>query len=110
MMVPFNWAKSFEEQPTCEDILNKVRKIEMQYWIGIACATFMILAGIVLIVSAPEHDIKKHNWGVFLAVWGGIILAMSEICACVKVWTLKVIWDRQNRLEQEMRKSEALDL
>ena len=109
-MAPFNWAKSFEEQPTCEDILNKVSKIEMQYWIGLACAIFMILAGIILIVVAPEHDIKKHNWGVFLAVYGGIILAISEICACVKVWTLKVIWDRQNRLEQEMRKSEALDL
>ena len=109
-MASFNWAKSFEEQPTCEDILNKVRKIEMQYWIGIACAIFMILAGIILIIAAPEHSIKKHNWGVFLALYGGIILAMSEICACVKVWTLKVIWDRQNRLEQEMRKSEALDL
>jgi len=109
-MATFNWAKNFEEQPTCEDIPNKERKIEVQYWRGVVCAIFMILAGIILIIAAPEHDIKKHNWGVFLALYGGIILAISEICACVKVWTLKVIWDRQNRLEQEMRKSEALDL
>ncbi len=69
-MAAFNWAKNFEEQPTCEDILNKVRKIEVQYWIGVVCAIFMILAGIILIIAAPKHDIKKHNWGLFLALYG----------------------------------------
>ena len=109
-MGSFNWAKSFEEQPTCEDILNKVRKIEMQYWIGIVCAIVMILAGIILIIAAHDGNIKKHNWGVFLALYGGIILAITEICACVKLSTLRVIWDNQNRIENELRKSEALDL
>jgi hypothetical protein len=109
-MAQFNWAKEFEEQPTCEDILNKVRAIEMRYWIGTVCAIVMILAGIILIVAAPESSIKKHNWGVFLAIYGGIILASSEICACVKLSTLRVIWDSQNRLEKELRKSEAMDI
>ena len=109
-MAQFDWAKEFEEQPTCEDILNKVRKIEMRYWIGIICAIVMILAGIILIIAAPDDSIKKHNWGVFLAIYGGIILAMSEICACVKLSTLRVIWDSQNRLEKELRKSEAMDI
>ena len=109
-MSSFYWTKEFEDQPTCEDILNKVRKIEITYWIGIVCAVFMILAGIIVIISAPEESIKRHNWGVFLAIYGGIILAISEICACVKISTLRIIWDRQNRLEKEMRKSEAMDL
>ena len=43
-MSSFYWTKEFEDQPTCEDILNKVRKIEITYWIGIVCAVFMILA------------------------------------------------------------------
>ena len=109
-MAQFNWAKEFEEQPTCEDILNKVRTIEMRYWIGIVCAIFMILAGIILIIAAADDSIKQHNYGVFLAIYGGIILAMSEICACVKLSALRVIWDSQNRLENEIRKSEAMDI
>jgi hypothetical protein len=28
-----NWAESFKEHPTCEDILDKVRKTENFYWI-----------------------------------------------------------------------------
>ena len=109
-MSSFYWTKDFEEQPTCEDILGDVRKIETKYWIGIVCAIFMILAGIILIVAAPENNIKQHNWGVFMAIYGAIFLAMSEICACVKISALKVIWDHQNRLEKEMLKSEAMDL
>jgi len=109
-MASFYWTKEFEDQPTCEDILGNVRKIETKYWIGVACAFFMIIAGIILIILAPSDNIKQHNWGVFMAIYGGIILAMSEICACVKISTLRVIWDRQNRLEQEMKKSEAMDL
>ena len=50
------------------------------------------------------------SFGVFLAVYGGIILAMTEICTCVKLSTLRVIWDSQNRLEKEIRKSEAMDI
>ena len=109
-MGTFNWAEEFKNQPTCDDILIKVRKIERVYWMCIVISIFFILGGIALIVAAPAGDIKMHNFGVFLAIYGGIILAMTEICACVKLSTLRVIWDRQNRIENEIRKSEALDL
>jgi len=109
-MGTFNWAKSFEEQPTCKDILNRVRRIERIYWIMGPVSIILILAGIILIVTAPENNIKMHNYGVFLAIYGGIILAMNEICTCVKISALRVIWDSQNRIENEIRKSEALDL
>ena len=109
-MGQFNWVESFKEQPTCDDILNKIRKIEKVYWMLIPVSILFILGGIVILLVAPAGDIKQHCFGVFLAVFGGIILAMTEICTCVKLSTLRVIWDSQNRLEREIRKSESMDI
>ena len=106
----FNWAESFKEQPTCEDILNKIQKIERIYWIWLLLSIFVALAGIALILNAPANNLKQHSLGVFLAIDGIIQIALIKIWAHIKLSMYRIIWDSQNRIEAEIRKSEAEDL
>ena len=36
----FNWAESFKENPTCEDVLEKVQRTEKLYWIFFSLSLF----------------------------------------------------------------------
>jgi hypothetical protein len=106
----FNWAESFKEQPTCDDILNKVQRIERIYWIWLLLSSFVAVAGVGLILSAPENNLKIHSMGVFLAIDGCISIAVIKIWAHIKLSMYRIIWDRQNRLEAELKESQAQDL
>jgi len=106
----FNWAKAFKEQPTCEDILKKVRKTEITYWIFIVLFVLMTIGGINIIAEAPEGDLKEHVMGLFLALFGIIQITLMKIWAHIRLTTLYLIWDSQNRIENEIRKSQAADL
>jgi hypothetical protein len=106
----FNWAKVFEEQPTCKDIPAKVRKTEIQYWIFLIIFVVILLQGYEQITSAPEGQLKAHCIGVVLAMAGLIGIALIKIWAHLKLMMLYMMWDQQNRIEGEMRKSKAADL
>ena len=68
----FNWAEAFKETPTCDDILNKVNKIERIYWIWLLISAFVASGGVMIILFAPANDLKQHCLGVFLAIDGCI--------------------------------------
>ena len=106
----FNWAKSFEEQPTCEDILKRVRKTETTYWIFIVIFALMLIHGFNTINEAPEDNLKQHVMGLFLALFGIIHITLMKIWAHIRLTMYFLIWDSKNRIENEIRKSEALDL
>jgi hypothetical protein len=106
----FNWAESFKEQPTCEDILKRVTKTEIMYWIFLALSVFVTLWGINTIISAPENGLKQHVMGLFLALVGIINVAVIKLWAHIRLTMYFIIWDRKNRIEAEIRKSEAADL
>ncbi|MEN6385532.1 MAG: hypothetical protein ABFD79_10075 [Phycisphaerales bacterium] len=106
----FNWAKAFEEQPTCEDILKKVTKTEITYWIFLIISVFITLDGLSMILNANDSQIRKLFLGLFLAVVGVVNIALMKIWAHIRLTTYLIIWDRKNRIEGEIRKSEAADL
>ena len=106
----FNWAESFKEQPTCEDILKKVRKIETLYWIFLLLSVFIAIWGVSIMISAPTNNSKDVFFGLFLAIDGVIQIALIKIWAHIKLSMLRIIWDSQNRIEAEIRKSQAQDL
>ena len=106
----FNWAEGFKEQPTCEDVLKKVRKAEITYWIFIVLFVFMTIGGLNTIAEAPEGDLKQHVMGLFLALFGIIQITLMKIWAHIRLAMLYQIWDGQNRIENEIRKSQAADL
>ena len=106
----FNWAKAFKEQPTCEDVLKKVRKTEITYWIWLVMFVVVTIGGLNTIAKAPEDDLKEHVMGLFLSLFGIIQITLMKIWAHIRLTTLYLIWDSQNRIENEIRKSEAADL
>jgi hypothetical protein len=106
----FNWAEAFKEQPTCEDILKKVSRTEIYYWIFVLVSVAIAIAGANLIISAAESDIKQHTWGLFLAIVGIVNVAVIKLWAQIRLTMYFTIWDSKNRIEEEIRKSEASDL
>ena len=61
----FNWAERFKEQPTCEDVLKKVRKTETAYWIFMVIFILVGLHGLNTIAQASEDNLKQHIMGLF---------------------------------------------
>jgi len=106
----FNWAEAFKEHPTCDDILKRVRKTEILYWIFLLLSAFVAIAGANLIRNAPENDLKEHAWGLFLAIVGIVNIAVIKLWAHMSLTMYFTIWDRKNWIEAEIRKSEAEDI
>ncbi len=106
----FNWAESFKETPTCDDILKKVRKTEITYWIFLSLSVFITLWGLNIIFNAPDDNLKQHAIGLFLGIVGIVNVAVMKLWAHIRLTTYIIIWDRKNRIEAEIRKSEAEDL
>ena len=106
----FNWAEGFKEQPTCEDVLKKVRKTEIVYWIFMVIFILVGLHGLKTIAQAPQGDLKQHVMGLLLSLVGVSQITLMKIWAHIRLAMLYQIWDSQNRLENELRKSQAADL
>ena len=106
----FNWAENFKEQPTCEDILKRVKKTEIKYWIFLIISVVIALWGINIITNASQNDIKQIAIGLVLTVAGLINIALMKLWAHIMLTMYFIIWDSKNRIEAEIRKSEAADL
>ena len=106
----FNWAETFKETPTCDDILKKVRKTEILYWIYLLLSVFIAIGGANLIQNAPQDDLKQHAWGLFLAIVGIVNVAVIKLWAHIRLTMYFTIWDRKNWIDAEIRKSEAEDI
>lgn len=106
----FNWAESFKEQPTCNDILKKIHTIEILYWIFLLFSVLIALWGILIIFLVPANNLKALFLGLFLAIEGTIQISLIKIWAHIKLSMYRIIWDNKNRIEAEIRKSEAEDL
>jgi hypothetical protein len=106
----FNWAETFEKTPTCDNILKKVRRTEVLYWIYMILSVGVTLWGLDIIRNAPEDSIKEHAMGLFLALAGIVYVAIVKIWAHIRLHTYFLIWESKNRIEAEIRKSEAADL
>ena len=106
----FNWAEAFKEQPTCKNILKKVKTIEIIYWICLLLSCIIAVWGILIILLVPADNTKAQFLGLFLAIDGCIQVSLIKIWAHIKLSMLRIIWDNQNRIENEIRKSQAADL
>jgi len=106
----FNWAESFKETPTCEDILKKVRTIEIMYWIFLLLSIIIAVWGVMIIILAPADNLKALFLGLFLAIDGCLQVSLIKIWAHIKLSMFRIIWDRNNKIEAEINKLEAQDL
>jgi len=106
----FNWAESFKEQPTQEDILTKIQKIEILYRIFLSLSVLITIWGILIIIFSAANNFKALILGLFLAVDGTIQITLIKIWAHIKLSMFRIIWDNKNRIEAELRKSEAEDI
>ena len=106
----FNWTESFEQQPVCEDIPQKIQKLERTYWIWLLLSCFVVVAGIVIILTAPVNDLKWHALGVILAIDGCFSVGVLKLWAHTWLAAYRIMWDNMNRLNAELRKSEAQDI
>jgi hypothetical protein len=106
----FNWAESFKETPTCEDILKKVRMIEIAYWIFLLLSIIIAVWGVMIIILAPADNLKALFLGLFLAIDGCLQISLIKIWAHIKLSMFRIIWDRNNKIEAEINRLEAQDL
>jgi len=106
----FNWAKGFEETPTCDDILKKVHTMEIVYWVFLLLSAIICLWGIFIMILVPADNLKALFLGLFLAIDGAVQIALIKIWAHIKLSMYRIIWDRNNRIEGEIKKLEAEDL
>ncbi len=106
----FNLAQTFKESPTCEDILKKVRKTEIIYWVYIIIFACILVAGYNALTEAPEDNIKQQIEGAFWALFAMINIAVIKTWVHVKLTMYFIIWDRNNKIESEINKLEAQDL
>lgn len=106
----FGWAKSFEEQKTCEDILGRVRRTEITYWIYMAIPVFITLGGLTAMSTAAPGDLKHLILGLFWALFGIINICMIKLWAHLRLVKCYMIWDSQNRTQAELDKMKSMDL
>ena len=106
----FNWAQIFKDTPTLEDILKKVRKVEITYWIYVLIFAVICINGIGTLSEAPEDNTKQQIEGAFWALFGMINIAVIKIWAYSKINMYFTIWDRNNKIESGINKLEAQDL
>ncbi len=109
-MILFNWAERFKEQPTCENILKKVRKTEILYWVFLVLSVCIAVWGYNILNNAPEDNLKQHAIGLLLAIVGIVNVAVIKLWAHIILTMYFIIWDSQNRIESEINKLEAEDL
>lgn len=107
-MKMFNWAARFEEQKTCEDILGRVRKTEIMYWVYMIVLIAITLSGLHSLMHSAGT--RAMLFGLFMALVGIINIALIKLWAHVRLVMYYIIWDSQNRLEAELNKSMAEDL
>ena len=109
-MALFNWAESFKKQPTCEDILKKIHTVEVLYWIFLLLSVAIAIWGIFMMILVPADNLKALLVGLFLAIEGSMQTILIKIWAHIRLSMYRIIWDSKNRLEAEIRKSQAEDL
>jgi hypothetical protein len=106
----FNWAESFKENPTCEDILKKIHTIEILYWVFLLLSVIIAVWGVFIMILAPAGNLKAHVLGLFLAIDGSVQVTLIKIWAHIKLSMYRIIWDSKNRTELEIKKSELQDM
>jgi len=105
-----NWAENFKEKPTCDDILKKVRKTEITYWIFQVVCVIITFKGFFILSKTPESDLEQRAIGLFLLLIGVTHIAVMKLWAHIKLTMYYIIWDRNNKIEAEINKLEAQDL
>ena len=106
----YNWSKTFQETPTCDDVLKRVQRTEKLYWVYMVIAILIGISGLVTIENAHESDIKQIAFGVVVTVFAIVQVALMKIWAHIKLTTYFMIWDRNNVIETELKKSELQDM
>ena len=106
----FNWAEAFKETPTCEDILKKVRKTEITYWIFQVLCVIITIVGFNILSETPESDLKQRAIGLLLLLIGITHIAVMKLWAHIRLTMFFIIWDRNNKIDAEIKKLEAQDL
>ena len=106
----FNWAERFKQTPTCDDILKRVRKTEILYWIFLVLSVCIAIWGYSILKNAPEDNLKQHAIGLLLAIVGIVNVAVIKLWAHIILTMYFIIWDSKNRIESEINKLEAEDL
>jgi hypothetical protein len=109
-MALFNWAERFRQTPTCDDILKRVRKTEILYWIFLVLSVCIAIWGYTILKNAPENNLKQHALGLLLAIVGIVNVAVIKLWAHIILTRYFIIWDSKNRIESEINKLEAEDL
>jgi hypothetical protein len=108
----FDFVKNFEKHKeglTNEEILEGVRETEKNYRKFRVIYLIMTLAGLISIVIGPDST-KPLLVGLLMGV-GGLILMMHNVTAMqIRISNLYNNWVSNNRIEAEIRKSEAADL
>ena len=110
MGILFNMAERFKNQPTCEDILKKVKSTEIIGWSCLLISLALTFGGLLMIILPPVSNIKVLLLGLFTAVFGGINIVYFKLWGQIRITALYTIWESINRVEAEIRKSEAADL
>ena len=64
----------------------------------------------MVLCFAPSGDTRAQLIGLFIAIDGGLHWVVIKIWVHIRLAMFWIIWDAQNRAEQEMRKLEAADL
>lgn len=90
-----NWAESFKEQPTCDDILKRVRKTEITYWIFIIISVAIALGGFDVIGEAPDDNLKEVALGLAMIIIGIVNVAVMKLWAHIRLTMYFIIWDRK---------------
>ena len=107
-MRTFNWAEDFREKTIIEDIPTSVQKLERNYWISTTFFGITLVFGMAILFIAPITDIKLL--GLFVALLSIIALVADKLYVNIRLSMYHIIWDNKNRIEMEIRKSEAQDL
>lgn len=126
---PSDWADSFGKPLSGEEILERVRKLQLQYrtwfWVTVAIilvGAFQALVGPISVRTALALG-RNHQpfpylgfvwygsqWGPFLMLVGIIGNCTVKLSAQIRLSTLYMMWESRQRQETELRRSIAQDL
>lgn len=104
-----NWADAFRQEQRFEDIPARVGKMQERYRFWTMVSSVMIVLGLLAIIG-PAVPIQIRLLGLFVAVEGVVSSATVKLWVHIRLTMYWTLWERHQRLERELRQSEAADL
>lgn len=108
----FNWSEAYRQRPvmTGGEMLEAVEKFEHGYWPWLILAVVLHVFGLCLMLAGCFLDTRLLVVGGVMALDGSILNCTLKVVAHTRLQGLQIMMQTENRIQQELRRVDAMEL